>query len=341
MRCIDEINDSRQCAIVDLNRVDLNLLVAFDALMSEGSVTRAAQRLYVGQSAMSSTLARLRKLLDDPILVRDGRQMVPTPLALSLITPVCDVLDRVETILSPGIAFDAAQAQRTFTVVGSDYTSLTFINPIIDRLSIEAPDIKIRLIPPGDDYTDRLRRGQADLVIMPRAFFTEHRSFPNILLFQDRFVCAVDVDNEAVGETISLEQFSSLPYIATSCGHEISSGEAQLNRLGIARNTKITTAIGLAPILVSGSDMITLTQERLAWIMAPRTTLRLLDPPMQLQPIHQLMLWTTRSEDDPGHRWLRRRLITLAHELTAPVQLLTAADQRQASAAHGAPFVAA
>jgi DNA-binding transcriptional LysR family regulator len=326
---------------MDLNRVDLNLLVAFDALMSEGSVTRASERLCIGQSAMSSTLARLRKLLDDPILVRDGRQMVPTPLALSLITPMREVLDRVETILSAGVEFDAAQARRTFTVVGSDYTSLTFVNPLVDRLSDEAPGIKIRLVPPGDDYTDRLRRGQADLVIMPRAVFTEHRAFPNVQLFQDRFVCAADVDNDAVGEKISLEQFSSLPYLATSCGHEISSGEAQLNRLGIARNTKITTAIGLAPILVSGSDMITLIQERLAWIMAPRTTLRLLEPPMQLQPIHQLMLWTPRSEDDSGHRWLRRRLITLAQELTGPAQHLAAADQRQASAAHGVPFVAA
>lgn len=251
---------------------------------------------------MSSTLARLRTLLDDPVLVREGRQMVPTPLVLSLITPVREVLDRVETILSTAHEFDAAQAQRTFTVVGSDYTSLTFVNPLIDRLSVEAPGIKIRLIPPSDDYTDRLRRGQADLVIMPRAVFTEHRAFPNVQLFQDRFVCAVDVANTAVGDTVSLEQFTSLPYLATSCGHEISSGEAQLNRLGIPRNVKITTAISLAPILLSGSDMITLIHERLAWIMAPRTTLRLLEPPFELQPIHQLMLWTPRSEDEPAHR---------------------------------------
>jgi DNA-binding transcriptional LysR family regulator len=166
---------------------------------------------------------------------------------------------------------------------------------------------------------------------MPRAVFTEHRAFPNVQLFQDRFVCAVDVDNDAIGETIALEQFSSLAYLATSCGCEISSEEAQLDRLGIPRNVKVTTAIGLAPILVSGSDMVTLIHERLAWIMAPRTTLRLLEPPMQLRPIHQLMLWTSRSEDDPGHRWLRRRLVTLAQELTGPAQLPAEADRRQSS----------
>jgi DNA-binding transcriptional LysR family regulator len=161
------------------------------------------------------------------------------------------------------------------------------------------------------------------------------------LLFQDRFVCAVDVNNDAVGETISLEQFSSLPYAAQSCGHEIASGEAQLNRLGIARNTKVTTAMALAPILVSGSDMITIIQERLAQIMAPRTTLRLLEAPMPLQPIHQLMLWTTRSENDPGHRWLRRRLVTLAHELLTPEHPPTEGNERQAAGTQPAATLSA
>lgn len=86
--------------------------------------------------------------------------------------------------------------------------------------------------------------------------------------------------------------------------------------------------------------MITLIQERLAWIMAPRTSLRLLEPSMQLQPIHQLMLWTPRSVDDPGHRWLRRRLVSLANEICGPAQRLTAAGRRQAGA-HEAPLVTA
>lgn len=311
---------------VDLRRVDLNLLVAFDALMSEGGVTRAAKRMCVGQSAMSATLARLRALLDDPVLVREGRQMVPTPLALSLIAPVREVLDKVDAILSAPSGFSPADTQRTFTVIGSDYTSLSFINPLIDRLAVEAPGITIQLIAPGDDYAERLRRGQVELVIMPRAVFTEHQSFPNLELFQDRFVCAVDANNTAVGEAMSLEQFSSLPYLATSCGHEVSSVEAQMNRLGIPRNTQVTTTIGLAPVLVSGSDMITMTHERLASVMASRATLRLLEPPMQLQPIHQLMLWAPRSDDDPGHRWLRRRLVMLANELTANVRRDLPAD---------------
>ena len=89
---------------------------------------------------------------------------------------------------------------------------------------------------------------------MPREVFTDYGSFPNQFLFSDRFVCAVDANNPDVGETISLEQFSSLPYLATSCGHEVSPAEAQLDQLGITRNTEVTTAFGLAPILLSGTE---------------------------------------------------------------------------------------
>jgi DNA-binding transcriptional LysR family regulator len=300
---------------VDLNRVDLNLLVAFDALMAERSVTRAAERLCVGQSAMSSTLARLRRLLDDPVLVREGRGLVATPFAESLVKPVRDALDGVEAILESRTRFDPVRAERTFTVIASDYTMFMLLTPLLARLAEEAPGVRLWVSPPGEDYVARLQRGQVDLVIMPREVFTQHREFPHRFLFQDRFVCAVDADNDAVGETITLEEFSSLPYLATSCGHEISPAEAQLDLLGIVRNVEITTAFGLAPMLLSGTQRIALIHERLAWAMADQASLRLLEPPMQLQPINQLMLWRSHAEADPGHRWLRSRVLAFAEEL--------------------------
>jgi DNA-binding transcriptional LysR family regulator len=123
------------------------------------------------------------------------------------------------------------------------------------------------------------------------------------------------VRNEAVGQALSVEQFSSLPYLATTCGRGITSAEAQLDRLGISRNTEFSTTFGMVPTLVSGSQMIALVQERFALAMADQTTLRLLEPPMPLQPADQLMLWTSSAETDPGHTWLRRRIVSLAAEL--------------------------
>lgn len=140
---------------------------------------------------------------------------------------------------------------------------------------------------------------------------------PHRLLFEDRFVCAVDADNHEIGDSVSLEEFSSLPHLATLCGHEISLAEAQLDLLGVARNTEVTTAYGLAPPLLRGTRRIALIHERLAWLLADQTSLRLLEPPMPLQPIHQLMLWTPRAEHDPGLQWLRNRIVTFAEERDA------------------------
>lgn len=230
------------------------------------------------------------------MLVRDGRGLVDTRVAESLVKPVRELLEGVESTLASRNTFDPARAERTFTVIAGDHVSVTFVTPLLARLSQEAPGIRLWVSPPGIDFIERLRRSRVDLVVMPREVVTEHRDFPHRILFRDRFVCAVDADNEAVGETITLEEFSSMPYLATSCGHEISPAEAQLDRLGIPRNIEVTTAFGLAPILLRGTGMIALIHERLAWTMAEQTSLRLLEPPMQLQPIHELMLWTSRVE---------------------------------------------
>jgi DNA-binding transcriptional LysR family regulator len=300
---------------VDLNRVDLNLLVAFDALISERSVTHAARRLSVGQSAMSSTLARLRKLFDDPLLFRDGRKMIATPLAESLAKQVRDVLDQIESILADRTDFDPARTQRTFTITASDVLSVILLKPLRARLAIEAPSVRVRVSPPAVDDAERLRRNQVDIVVTPREAFTDYQSFRNTFLFSDRLLCAVDADNEAVGEKLSLEQFSSLPYLATTCERTKTTAEAQLDRLGIPRNVEFSTTFGMVPNLLSGSRMIALVHERLALALADQTTLRLLEPPMPLQPIHLLMLWTSSAETDPGHSWLRRRILSLVAEL--------------------------
>src|ERR1039457_7050155 len=114
----------------------------------------------------------------------------------------------------------------------------------------------------------------------PRKPFAAYQRFRNAFLFSDRMLCAVDVDNEAVGQTLSLEQFSSLPYLATTCERVKTTAEAQLDRLGIPRNTEFSTTFGMVPNLLSGSRMIALVHERLALALADQATLRLLEPPI-------------------------------------------------------------
>jgi DNA-binding transcriptional LysR family regulator len=137
--------------------------------------------------------------------------MAPTALAEDLAGPVREVLERVDEILDRRDRFTPATSARSFTVIASDYVSVTLLTPLLERLAVEAPGIRLRVSPPAIDYVERVRRGQVDLVVMPREVFTEFEEFPHQVLFSDRFVVAVDAANPDVGDTISLEQFTSMP----------------------------------------------------------------------------------------------------------------------------------
>ncbi|WP_432841947.1 LysR family transcriptional regulator [Dactylosporangium sp. CA-092794] len=303
---------------VDLRRVDLNLLVAFEALVAERSVTRAAGRLGVGQSAMSSTLGRLRRLLGDPVLVREGRGLVPTPLAESLLEPVRGILIDIEQVLTHRGQFDPATDARTFLILLTNYhLTSTFLQPLLARLAVEAPRVRLHIEPPGDDFASRLQRHEVDLLIIPREAYPEHHLFPHRELFSDRYVVAVDRDHPDIGDEITYEQFTSLPYLATFSGRHRSPAEIQLDLIGVPRNVEITTEFGIAPFLLHGTRLITVIHERLARQVAEQNNLKLLRPPIEhLHPMTEIMVWTNRTDRDAGHRWLRECLLELAAQVT-------------------------
>jgi DNA-binding transcriptional LysR family regulator len=301
---------------MDLHRVDLNLLVAFEALLSERSVTRAAERMSVGQSAMSSTLGRLRKLLDDPVLVREGRGVVATPLAESLVGPVREILTDVEHVLARRRAFDPARDERTFSIVVTDQLATTFLRPFIVQCALEAPRVRFRLDSSHDHYRERLARHEVDLVIVPREDFTQpDGAFPHRELYSDRYVVAVDCDHPGVGDSITIDQFSSLPYLATSAGDRKTVAETQLDFLGVTRNVALITSLAAAPHLLRGTPLVTLMLERVAQEIAARAHLKILEPPIPgLRPITEIMIWTNRTDLDPAHQWLRQRLSDLGEQ---------------------------
>jgi DNA-binding transcriptional LysR family regulator len=303
---------------VRLAGIDLNLLVAFDALMAERNVTRAAERMSVGQSAMSSTLGRLRRLFDDPLLVREGHRLSPTPFAESLIEPVHQALTILENAVQLESSFDPGHGHRAFTIVASDYVTLVFLRPLLARLANEAPNVRIHIRPVVGHDVDQLRRGQADLLIVPREVAGDITNLPMSPLFEDRYVCAAGADNHEVGETITVEDLSRLPYLASSAGPLRSIVEGELDRAGVHRQLEVSTqTFVLAPLLLPGARLVTMIQERLALYMRDElgVAIRLLEPPIALGPITEVMLWTHRHNNDSGHRWLRQRMHALASEL--------------------------
>lgn len=297
-----------------LSGVDLNLLVALDALLIERNVTRAAERVSVGQPAMSASLARLRKHFGDPLLVKLGRGLEPTPLAESLAPAVQEAIAAVEAVMGSRAAFDPG-VQRTFTLVASDYVTLVLLRPMFSRLAAEAPGVRINVVPVGPDYADLLRRGQVDLLIVPTAV-AGRLPFPHARLFTERYVLACDRDNEAVTDPVEPEQFSRLPYLSYGLGALQGLAELELAEAGVECRVEVSTqSLVSAPFLLTGTNLVSLIQERLGQRFGEYANLRLMEPPIPLRPVVEALYWNPRHTEDPAHRWLRTQLVEQARTL--------------------------
>jgi DNA-binding transcriptional LysR family regulator len=301
---------------VNLNGVDLNLLVALDALLTERSVTLAAERLNLGQPAMSAALGRLRRLFDDPLLSRVGSELAPTPLAETLARPVREAISAIESVLAVRGAFDPAIDHRTFTVIASDYVGLILLRPLLRHLTTAAPRVRLVLRPVTPDVVSDLRRDQVDLALVPREMMPERVGLPHVDLFQDRYVCAVAITNRAVGDRLTPEEFARQPQLASGGDALPALGQRQLGALGATPLAEVSTQTSLlAPFLLADTDLVTLVLERLGRELQEPAGIRLVEPPVPLQTITEAMYWSPRRADDPSHRWLRQQVQRTAARL--------------------------
>lgn len=298
---------------MDLRQIDLNLLVALDALLREKHVTRAAQRLSVSQPAMSASLARLRRLLDDPLLVRSGRNLELTSFAESLQGPLRDILARIEQTLSARPGFDPTRDARTFVVAATDYITLVLLRRLMGRLPALAPNVRLQVEPVLHQYADQLRTGEIDLLVLPREVVENVDELASAELFTDRFVCAMAEDHPDRDSELTVAKFQELPYLAYRANGRESTADRELDEMGIRRNVEMTTESFLvAPMLLPGTRLIAMIHERLGHALGPLTGIRTVEPPVSVTPITQLMFWHPRRTDDPAHRWLREQLADIA-----------------------------
>ncbi|MFD3504533.1 LysR family transcriptional regulator [Streptomyces sp. NPDC058676] len=301
---------------MSLGGVDLNLLLALDALLGERNVTRAAERMSVGQPAMSASLGRLRKHFDDPLLVREGRRLVPTPLALSLAPAVREAVAAAEAVFGRPRGFDPLVDRRSFTIMASDYVTLILLRPLVARLAQEAPLQRVHVVPVQSNFAEQLNKGEIDLLVLPTELTGSRLTFPHRHLFNDRYVLVADPDNDAVSSTVTAEEFGRLPYVAYSGGPLPSIADSQLDSLGIARRVEMSTqSFVIIPFLVTGTPFVSLVHERLARHVADKTRLKVLEAPVPLRPISEALFWSLRHTDDPAFTWLRERIAELAAEL--------------------------
>lgn len=285
--------------------VDLNLLRAFDALMDERSVTRAANRLALTQPAVSGILNRLRDAFGDPLFVRTQRGIAPTPRALELTGAIKRILADIDQVFMP-TEFDPLQASFTLRVAVTDYALRAVVLPFMTALIPRAPGVRVAVLPIDEAaLLERMERGELDMALL-----TPGSAPPDLhsrALFDEHYVCVARSGHPDLpdGQPLDLDRFCALGHAIVSLrgGGFVGATDEALARLGRTRRViaSVPSFVMLLD-LVRASDMIALVPARL---LVDMTGLQRLMPPLQVPGFTKILAWHARTHDDPAHRWVR------------------------------------
>lgn len=283
---------------------DLNLLVTLEALLDTGSVAASARRLGLSASAMSRALARLREVTGDPLLVRAGRSLVPTPRALELRDEVSSLVQRAKAALSPCSDADLATVTRIFTIRASEGFADRFGGAIVARAAEEAPGIRLQFTPKSERESGALRDGSVDLEVgTTRA--TPSPELRARLLFRDRFIGVVSGRQAHGRKLVTLDDYLDVQHVLiTRGGSDRSPVDVALAARGHERTAgALAGSFGAALGIVRGTDLVATVPDR--FTQSLRHDLIAFPLPFEVEPIPVALLWHPRMDADPYHRWLR------------------------------------
>lgn len=299
---------------VHLASIDLNLLVVFDALLAEGSVTRAAARVGLSQSAMSHALGRLRTLIDDPVLVRTPKGMIPTPRAQELAGPIREALAKIEATVARSPRFDPATARRSFSVATVDYVELILLPRLVHKLFTDAPFVDLIARPYDNDMWSSMETGKVDLAIgllptVPAGFYRQR-------LIEEHYMCVVRRDHPVVRSKLTLKMYASLPHALISPrGDGGGRVDEVLAQQGLSRRVALQIPHFLvAAHIVAQTDLVLTVPARIARVFADMEALRVMKPPVELGGFSLDQVWHERQAKDPAHMWLRGIFAEIARD---------------------------
>lgn len=288
------------------NKLDLNLLVALDAMLTERSVSRAAERLNLSPSATSNALARLRDYFEDELLVQVGRKMELTPRAEGLQEAVRDVLVRVDSTIATQPEFVPSKSDRTFRIFASDYTQMVLAPHVLALASEQGCSAQFEFLPQVSNPQRNLERGEADLLIIPRGFTSpEH---PEEVLYEDDFVCVLwSASYLAQGEFTFERYLASGHVVMRPSGTDNDSFESWfVKRYGVTRRVAVTTyGFATVPALVVGTHHVATVHARLARLLVAAWPLEIRPVPVPMTKMEQAVQWHKYRTQDPGLVWLR------------------------------------
>ncbi len=290
---------------IHAGKVDLNLMLALDALLQERNVTRAARRVGLTQSAMSHKLRRLREMFDDDLLVGGRQGMVPTPRAIELVDPIRRGLLELHTAVHSG-PFDPATAKRTFTIISSDYADFVILPRVLEHLGRHAPGIQMRIRSlASSDIAQALEDGSADLKMGTPV---DSPTLRQRSVFDESGTTILRADHPllADGGELTLEQFVRLGHVMMTDDDAPGLVDRALHERGLSRRVVLRTPyfVGI-PFMVARSDLVATVPRALAEEAATFANLRLIAPPVTLPTFRINATWHERSHRDPAHRWLR------------------------------------
>jgi DNA-binding transcriptional LysR family regulator len=288
-----------------LSRLDLNLLVALDALLTERSVTRAADRLHLSQPALSASLSRLRTHFGDPILARRGNTYELTPFALRLADHTTTALEAARRVFESQIGWDPADSVREFSIYGSDYGFST-VGRVVSELAAErAPGVRFRFMLHNpvivEDAANRLR--SVDAMVIPHGAIGD---LPFVDLWHDGWVAIVSADNTEVGDAVSMADLARLPWVLNYQSRSaFTPAERQIKERGVEPNIDVLVESFIAmPLFIAGTGRIGLIQRALATDLASRGV-RQVELPFTPTPLTNALWWHPVHARDPEHAWMR------------------------------------
>ena len=301
---------------MNLNQVDLNLLVALDALLQTRNLTHAGRRLGRLQPAVSDALRRLRALFDDDLLVRMGRGFELTVRARELVGPVREILERIDRTIEERPRFDPSVDSAEFSVAVSDYASVVLIEPLLKHLARRAPNVQLWSRTQAMRSFEALEHNEIDLVVVPAVATRRYGMQP---LFGDRWVCAVWSRHPDIHRRLTLKKYLALPHLEIRMDDRNwrSMADEEVERSGLERKIQgSTTSFLAAPFLLQGTRLVSLIQRRLGERLRRAAGIRLLEPPFELAPLELGMFWNKRDDSSPAHQWLRAAVHEVAASLS-------------------------
>ncbi|MDM9379870.1 LysR family transcriptional regulator [Chlorogloeopsis sp. ULAP01] len=295
--------------------IDLNLLVVFDALMTEQHLTRAAEKIGLSQPATSNALARLRKLFKDDLFIKTSKGITPTPRAIALAVPIREALTQIQSVVSSQPEFDPKTSDRVFRIGMDDYTEIVFLSKLLQELSHIAPNVRVQVRSSTWQKAPKLL--DADEIDLALGYFPEFSSWhQKQTLYLETFICVASAERFKKRKRLTIEEYASASHLLVSPKEDmVGMVDELLAQQGLSRIVAVSVPNFLiVPFVLVSTELVATIPSQIVATLTQTWNLYAFPLPFEMPGFSVDMLWHSKSDRDPGHTWLRELITRLCPE---------------------------